>query len=214
MILADFSPETLVIPAILASFAALIWASRIHARKIREQLHAFAQRAGLRVNQTTVLGFTTVESLEGEQAGRAIRYWTYHTGSGKSRTTWIAVGVRPRASAGLTFDLSRQNFGSTLMALFGAKEIQVGDPAFDAAWFVRTNQPDFFAAALVPQIRARLMAEPVLRRTNRYELKDGLVQYVEIGRLSATEVLARLERQLPLLHELADVTEVFAGSAR
>jgi hypothetical protein len=212
--LAAFNPVLLVLPAMLALVVLVIWMAKEHARKTREALHAFAQRAGLRIQEQTVLGFTSVQSLEGEQAGRAVRYWTYSTGSGKSRTTWVAVAVRPRAEAGLQFDLTRQNFGSKIMEMFGVKEIKVGDPAFDAAWFVRTNQPDFLAAALVPSIRARLMAEPAGRWGARYKLENGLVQYVEQGHLSSAEVLARLERQLPLLHELADVAEVFAGTGR
>jgi hypothetical protein len=152
--------------------------------------------------------------MEGTQAGRTIRYWTYSTGSGKSRVTWVAVGVQPRAAAGLQFDLTRQNFGSKLMEMFGVKEIQAGDPAFDAAWFVRTNQPDFLAAALVPSIRARLMAEPAEGRSARYKLEQGPVHYAEQGSFASAAILERLERQLPLLHELADVAEVFAGTGR
>jgi hypothetical protein len=214
MILAAFHPGMLVFPVLISFIVAIIWAIRVHARKSREQIQAFAQRAGLRVNEQTVLGFTSVQSLEGEQTGRGLRYWSFATGTGKARTHWVAVGVRPQATAGLTFGLTRQNLGTKLMELFGTQEIQVGDPAFDAAWFVRTNQPDFFAAALVPQIRARLLAEPAGRRSARYEIKDGVVQYVEQGYLSGNGVLAHLERQLPLLHELADVAEVFAASGR
>lgn len=212
--LAAFNPALFIVPVTMAFFGVIIWLVVVHARKTRDRLHAFAARAGLRLTEQTVLGFTSVESLDGEQHGRTVRYWTYSTGSGKSRTTWVAVGVRPRGEAGLQFDLTRQNFGSKLLELFGTKEITVGDPAFDAAWFVRTNQPDFFAAALVPQIRARLLAEPAGRWGARYKLEQGPVQYVEQGSFAGSGVLERLERQLPLLHELADVAEVFAGSSR
>lgn len=211
---AALTPGLLILPALVGIVVLLLWAARGHARKTHALMGDFARRAGLRTVEKTALGFTWVESLEGEQAGRAVRYWTYATGSGKSRTTWVAASVRPRAEGGLQFDLTRQNFGSKIREMFGAKEIRVGDPAFDAAWFVRTNQPDFLAAALVPAIRARLMAEPAGRWGARYKLEHGLVQYVEQGHLSSAEVLARLERQLPLLHELADVAEAFAGTSR
>lgn len=209
-----FNPVLLVVPGMVALIALVIWAARAHARKTRELLHAFAQRAGLRIQEQTVLGYTFVESMEGEQAGRTVRYWTFQTGSGKSRTSWVAVAVRPRAEAGLQLELTRQHFGSKIMELFGVKEIRVGDPAFDAAWFVRTNQPEFLAAALVPSIRTRLMAEPAGHTDGRYKLEHGLMQYVERGQLYSAEVLARLERQLPVLQELADVAEVFASTGR
>jgi len=204
----------LILPAIIGGVVLLLWAARGHARKTRAMMVDFARRAGLRAVEKTALGFTWVESMEGMQAGRSVRYWTYSTGSGKSRVTWVAVGVQPRAAAGLQLELTRQNFGSKIMEMFGVKEVQVGDAAFDAAWFVRTNQPDFLAAALVPSIRARLMAEPAAGRSARYKLEQGPVFYAEQGAFASTAVLERLERQLPLLHELADVAEVFAGTGR
>jgi hypothetical protein len=96
--------------------------------------------------------------------------------------------------------------------MFGAKEIQVGDRAFDDAWFVRSNQPEYFKVALMPEIRAKFMAVPTGRWGARYKLEGGWVQYVEQGHLGGADVVERLEMQLPLLHELADVAEVFASS--
>ena len=205
--LAAFNPGLLFLPLFAVVPVLIFWAARNQARKTREGLLAFAAQAGLRMTETTILGFTTVESLEGEQQGRLVRYWTYSTGSGKSRTTWVAVGVQVPAGVALQFDLTRQNFGSKLMELFGVREIQVGDPVFDQAWFVRTNQPEFFAAALVPAIRARLMVEAASRPGGRYQLEAGFVRYVEQGCLAGATV-ERLAAKLPLLHDLADVAEV------
>lgn len=212
--IAAFHPGFLILPAVVGGVVVLLWALRAQARKVRDQMHGFAGARNLRLQEETVLGFVSVKSLEGQQSGRMIRYWTYSTGSGKSRTNWIAVGVQPRAATGLQFDLTRQNFGSKILGMFGVKEIQVGDPAFDAAWFVRTNQPDFLGAALVPSIRTRLMADPKGRWGSRYKLDGGLVHYVEQGWFNGTAALERLEQQLPLLHELADVAEVSAAAPR
>ena len=208
--LAAFDPGLWFLPVFIAIPVFFFWVARNQARKTREGLQAFAAQAGLRMTESTILGFTTVESLEGEQSGRLVRYWTYSTGSGKSRTTWVAVGVQVPAGVALQFDLTRQNFGSKLMELFGVREIQVGDPVFDAAWFVRTNQPEFFTAALVPAIRARLMVEAASRPGGRYQLEAGFVRYVEQGSLAGLTV-ERLAAKLPLLHDLADVAEVSTG---
>jgi hypothetical protein len=210
--IATFNPALLVLPGMIAMVGLVIWLVRAQAVKTRDRLHAFAQRAGLRVQEQTLLGFTSVQSLEGEQSGRAIRYWTYTTGSGKSRTSWVTVGVRPRGDGGMQFDLSRQNLGTKIMEMFGTRELRVGDPAFDEAWFVRTNQPEYFKVALMPEIRAKFMAAPTGRWGVRYKLEGGWVQYVEQGQLGSAGVVERLEQQLPLLHELADVAEVFGSS--
>lgn len=208
---AALNPGLLLLPLFVALPLFFFWLARNYARKAHAELTAFAAQSGLRLLEKTVLGITTVESLEGEQAGRPVRYWSYSTGSGKSRTTWVTVGVTVRGGGALTFDLTRQNFASKLMELFGAREIQVGDPAFDAAWFVRTNQPEFLAAALVPAIRARFMAEAADRRsTGAYKLENGVVRYTEMGSLTPGAV-ARFAAKLPLLQDLADVAEVSAG---
>lgn len=208
--IAELHPGLLVFPVFVVMAFLVVWAARKHARKTREELAALASRSGLRLTEKTSLGITMVESLEGQQQGRPVRFWSYSTGSGKSRTTWMTVGVTVPGAVALQFDLTRQNFASRLMELFGAKEIQVGDPAFDQAWFVRTNQPEFFAAALVPAIRAKLMAEVGDRRsTGGFKLENGIVRYTEMGGLSAAAV-ERFATKLPLLQDLADVAEVSA----
>lgn len=211
--MASLPPGLFVLPAMIVSVLVAIWLLRNYARKTRAQMQEFARSRNLRPQEQTVLGFTSINAFDGEQSGRAIRYWTFTTGAGKSRTTWIAVGVKPRAATGLQFELTRQNFGAKIMAMFGVKEIQVGDAAFDAAWFVRTNHPEFLAAALVPSIRARLMADPKGRWGARYKFDGAIVQYVEQGYFSVS-ALDRLEAQLPVLHELADVAEVSATISR
>jgi len=205
--LAAFNPVLLFLPLIVLMPVLLFWLVRKQARKNREGLAVFAAETGLRLTERTVLGCTTVERLDGEQSGRPVRYWSFATGSGKSRTNWVAVGVEVPAGVALQFELTRQNFGSKIMELFGVREIQVGDPAFDAAWFVRTNQPEFFAAALVPAIRARFMAETGAGRAGSFKLEAGMVRYAEMGGLSP-DTARRLAAKLPLLHDLADVADV------
>lgn len=208
--IAELNPGLLFLPLFLGVPVLIFWAARNQARKSRERLAAFAAQTGLRMVEKSILGCPVVESLEGEQAGRPVRFWTYTTGSGKSRTSWVTVGVTVRGGGALQFGLTRQNFGTKLMELFGSREIQVGDPAFDAAWFVQTNQPEFFAAALVPAIRAKLMAEVADRRSfGSYKLENGVVRYNEMGGLSPAAV-ERLAGKLPLLLDLADVAEVSA----
>jgi hypothetical protein len=144
--------------------------------------------------------------------GRAVRLWTYTTGSGKSQKTWVAAGVRPRAHGGLTFRLSRQGAMTKVMEFFGVKEITVGDPAFDAAWFVQTNQPDFLRAALVPDVRARLLEAAGRAPDCEFALRDGEVVYAEQGGFANAKQCDRVESALPVLRDLADVAEVYAST--
>ena len=204
-----------MIPAITMLFffglmAGLIWFAYRQQQLANANLAALAERLGLEVVvEKQFLG--SDRHAIGTQLGREIRFWAFTTGSGKSTRRWVAAGVRPRGSFALTFDLRAQGWGTKFMELFGTHEITVGDPVFDDAWFVQTNQPEFLAAALVPGIRAKLMAQPKGARAVSVKLASGLVQYVEEGTFSKAEIGLRLESQLPLLHDLADVAEVSAG---
>jgi len=127
---------------------------------------------------------------------------------------WLVVLQGRKARANLQALAQRQGFTTRIMEFFGTKEITVGDAAFDAAWFVQTNQPEFLAAALVPEIRARGMAALAARAKGSFSLKDGAVRYAEQGTLASAVQLARLEQQVPLLHYLADLTDVAAAAER
>jgi len=202
----------LVVLGFCAFFGLAIWAGRAQQKKALANLAALAGRLGLNVSggQST---FGPGPAAEGTQQGRQVRFWSYTTGSGKSRQHWVAAGVRPRADGGLNFELQPQGFGTKFMELFGVKEIQVGDQRFDDAWFVQTNQPEFLAAALVPEIREKLMQTVGPKaRPGSYKLEAGVVRYAELGSFSDAALVARLESRLPLLHDLADVGEVFAST--
>lgn len=203
----------LIVVGILGISALIVWAAVVAHRKAEANLQALAVRHGLQVVKEGS-GITAVTSVRGQRQGKEVRFWTYSTGSGKSRRTWCAVGVRPRAAGDLAFDLRPQGFGTTIMGWFGAREIQVGDPAFDAAWFVRTNQPDFLTAALVPDIRTKLSSLPRAAGDAEYKLKEGLVQFATQGSFGSATVIARLEARLPVLFDLADLAEVSASQPK
>lgn len=184
----------------------------VQARKTRANVQALARQLGLTVTEKKILGLVARRELNGVVDGRSLRCWTYTTGSGKSQQHWCAVAVQPRSSGRLTFDIQRQDFGTKVMEFFGSKEITVGDPVFDAAWFVRTNEPDFLSAALVREIRGKFMAALAGGAKGSFALKDGAVCYAERGGFYSAPLTRRLEQQVPLLRDLADLAEVFAGT--
>lgn len=204
--------EALVIAVIGSGFIALVvWGAIQHQKKVRANLEALAARLGLQVTGDPRKALARA-GVEGVRQGKQVRFWTYSTGSGKSRQTWCAAAVTARAHGGLEFEFQRQGVGTKIMEWFGAKEIQVGDPAFDRDWFIRTNQPDFLAAALVPEIRSRLAALREVATRRPIRLEAGVVQLALAGTFASERVIARLESSLPLLFDLADIAEVFAGT--
>ena len=192
--------------------ALVVWLARTSAQKTEANLTELAQRLGLTLTATRVFGLISGAELNGVIDGRNVRFWSYSTGSGKSRQTWVAVGVRPRQESALQFSLSRQGFSTGIAQLFGAKEITLGDRVFDDAWFIETNQPESLAAALVPAIREKLMAVHAGSRTGKVRLEKGEVVFSEPGGFSSRDQLVRLEAAVPVLLDLADVAEVLGQS--
>lgn len=189
----------------------VFWMAVTQARKTTANLQALAQRLNLVYGEARISSLVTSRTVSGPQAGREVSFHGFTTGSGKSSTTWRAVSVQPRRTGRLTFNFHRQGLASKIEALFGAKEAVVGDAAFDAAWFLQTNEPEFLGAALVPEVRAKLMAAQAAGGANgNFKLVDGTVRYAEVGTFADPRACTRLEQMLPVLHDLADITEVAA----
>jgi hypothetical protein len=185
----------------------IVLATKAH-KKTVARMAAFAERLGFTV--VPGAGRWDCPRVAGVVRGKRVEFFNYTTGSGKSRTHWVAVSVEPAVRVALTFRITRQGFVSTLQSLFGAKEITVGDKSFDDRWFIETNKPDFFRAALLPEVRVKIDAAAASARKHvniEFKLEDGRVRYAEVGGFSE-ETLARYEAMLPLLCDLADVAEV------
>lgn len=210
--------ETLVFAGFVALMVSvpvlIIWSVHKSHQRMRVNLTALAGRLNLRLHEKPQRFAATERWLEGAPHGRHVRVWSFTTGSGKSRQHWAAAGVQPRRAGAATLRLQPQGFGTKLAEIFGAKEIQVGDERFDAAWFIRTNEPDLLRAALVPEIRERLMAARAAGAGGTFAFEDGLMRYVETGTFASAKTVAHVEAALPALFDLADIIEVLAPAKR
>jgi hypothetical protein len=197
----------------VAFVGALIWIGRKQHVRLLANLDALAQRHGLKVVSSRAMT-NSRHVIEGPVRGRLVRFWSFTTGAGKSRRYWVAVGVQPRRLDGFTFRIERQTIAARLSEFFGAKEIVVGNPRFDEAWFVRSSHPAEFAAALLPEIQERLLAAQASGAKGEFKCEDGFVFYVQNGFFSTESTVALLESLLPVLTDLADVAEVCAAAPR
>lgn len=205
----DFLVFALLIVGVGVFFGIIYRIGATLSRKALANMRTLAERLKISVvEKPSKFGIHDYPEAAGTMRGKQVRLFNYTTGSGKSKTTWSAIAVTPTAHGGLTFALSREGIGSKMMSLFGAKEIKVGDKFFDDKWYVRSNAPEFFAAALLPEIREKIMAAP-----GGWKLQEGIVIYSERGMFSDT---ARCERFAPLTGaacDLADIAEVYAKQA-
>jgi hypothetical protein len=183
-----------------------VWAVRREIKATRN-LAALAARLGLRFRPARENGPGTGNTAEGDFQDRTARFWAYATGSGKSRTEWVAVSVRLAGDSRLTVQLKPQGFGTKLAELFGAKEIEVGEPRFDGEWFIRTNAPATCRTALLPEIRERLMTARQTGARGVFTLEKGVAAYTETGTFAPDATVMRLESLLPLLRDFAEAAE-------
>jgi len=181
----------------------------IASRKALENVKHLADRLRLRVTENKpVLGFQRSPEAMGIIRGKKVRIYNYTTGTGKSKTTWSAVAVTPALHSKLTFALTHQGIGTKLLEVFGAKEIKVGDAAFDRDWFIRTNDPGFFSAALLVEMQQKIQANK-----GRWKLADGQVIYSERGSFTDVGRTARFDSVVDVACDLADIAEVYAQHA-
>jgi len=185
---------------------AVVWAVRREIKAARN-LTALASRLGLRFRPSKENEKGVGNTVEGDFQGRPARFWTYATGSGKSRTEWVAVSMRLSGDPRLTVQLKPQGFGTKSAEIFGAKEIEVGETRFDGEWFIRTNAPATCRAALLPELRERLMTARQTGARGVFSLEKGVAGYTEMGSFAREATVARLESLLPLLRDFAEAAE-------
>lgn len=198
-------------------FAALmlVWTvvmGRRQMRRTRANLAMLAADLGLELReQPPVFGFLQrTPAVAGMAGGRRLRFFTYSTGSGKNRRTWRALGLGCQNSRGLTLQLTTQGFLSGLGAALGMQDVKVGDAAFDDRFVVKTNDPEFIRAALLPEIRSALLSRWAPRVSGAsVKLDRQELVYAEMGSFADLGVVARMKALLEPLQELASLPEVY-----
>ena len=208
------SPETFL-PLIFVAFFLLLAGDAVvgalkQQRQAREQLAGLARRLGLELRRSEPkLGFEPPPTVAGRHRDRTVRFFTYTTGSGKSSTTWSAVAAAVGGAGGFSLELFPENFLTRIATALGLQDIRVGDPAFDQAFIVRSNDPAYAAAALLPEIRSRLLAERPSGGRGHLTIKDGEVRYAEVGAFDNEARVMRLADMLEVVCDLAEVAEVY-----
>ena len=179
-------------------------------RKAREQLAGLASRMGLELKrQPAVLGFEGPATVEGQHRDRMVRFFTFTTGSGKSRVSWSATSAAVAGTGGFTLDLGPESLFTRIATKLGMQDIQIGDPEFDRQFVVKSNDAAYASAALLPEIRARLLAERSNGAHGHLAVKGGEVRYAEVGGFDDPARTARLAGMLEVACDLAEVAEVY-----
>ena len=141
----------LAILAVLATGVAAFAIGRIISEfRVATAWHEAARVIGLTdVREKTFLGM--LQDLRGESGDFTVILETYKAGKNESATRLSVTDRRERIPFGL--DLRAEGFSSTVEKTFGAKEVEIGDPAFDEQVYVRGPE-DVLRALLHAPTRA------------------------------------------------------------
>lgn len=212
----SFSFETIfpfVIPVIfVAVFVLIIRAAVVQSRKERANLRQLADRLGLQMPDPGTKGWfaTPQRRATGTFRGRSVQVYAYTTGAGKSRTSWCALSVSAAIRPGFSLKLTSENLFTKAGRLLGMDDITTGDPAFDAAFYVKSKQGSFVRAALIPEVRIRLLEVWKQHHVGgAFTVENGEVKYTEIGHFANAKICDRFPTLLELACDLAEIGEAW-----
>jgi hypothetical protein len=217
-------PALIFIGVFLALVCWIVWAAMAANRRIQENMRNLATQLGMEF--VPAPGRLEQPRLTGILRGRKADIFSYVTGSGKSSTAYVAMTVQVAMPDKLSCTLNKRSSGTGMVERIatkmaerffteiaesrGVQEITIGDAEFDQAWAIWTNQPEFARAALLPELRAKLVEAQRAGATGSFEINGGLVKYSEIGFFSDLEQCERLAKQADLVCGLTEAIEVAA----
>jgi hypothetical protein len=205
-------------PFLFGAFVAAIivagtLAARHQYRKARENLERLAAQLGLEAvaePPKPIVG-APPPRLRGRLRGRAVGVSSYTTGSGKHRTTWCAISAETAGSGRLMLSVSEENLLTRVGHALGMNDVATGDEAFDRRFYVKSSDPGYVRAALIPEVRAKFAQSWKASPSGRIETKGRDAVYAEIGSFADAALCARIAGMAELVCDVAEIAEAHRG---
>jgi hypothetical protein len=150
----------------------------------------FARKFGLALKPG---GWFQNPSVSGTYKNLNVYLYTYTQGSGKSKTTYTSMVVYLPITNRSHLRISPEGLLSKITKAFGAQDIPIGDPAFDAAFIIKSDTPELVPHILTPAIRGTMLRG---RGGNvNVTVSAGTVSFTRVG----------IERDQNTLHYLIEL---------
>lgn len=159
-------PGIILVLIVMVAIVALALALANHRTTVAQWTQAAAQ-LGLDLHTGSMFSYPRMDGLVSDYE---VSVGTITKGSGNNQQRYTRFQVQyPSIDLGL--ELSRQTkVGGFFRRMVGMQDLEIGDPSFDEAFVVKTNDPDRLAAYLTGQRRStlsRLLATyPTLKVTD------------------------------------------------
>jgi len=150
-------------------------------------------------------------TASGQYAGRALKFYSFVSGSRRNRQIWQAMSLSCANPGGLRFELGAQNVvTSAIGAMMGMEDLVLGDAAFDKRFLIGTNAPQFPCAALTPELRSLLLRQWSDRSMGAcLKVYGGAIVYAECGAFTEGGIIARMRAMLEPMALLAALPEAY-----
>ncbi|MFQ5459416.1 MAG: hypothetical protein ACE5EL_01340 [Anaerolineae bacterium] len=176
-------------------FGVMAWALGVaRTQSVDQAWSAAARRLGLRFKPG---GLRAPRRIRGTYADMSVTVDTASTGNGEKTRKSTRYFVGFPHGLGLGLEVRHEGFMSSVSRLFGAEDIQFGDPAFDNEFEVRGSDPDRVAAFLTPDRRREIMRRLRSQPTGRIA-DDGVFASTMRVERSDTAIVATVESLVAL----------------
>jgi hypothetical protein len=143
--------------------------------RVYEGLEAFANHRGWRI-EPAKLGYWTLDaSVVGQQDGVPISV-TF-----TPRQGWVSTKSTRESPLPVPFLITHEGVLSRLGHAIGIHDVEVGDRAFDDAFRLKTEDPDWLRRLLTPELRATLLRLHAQIQPNAYHWLHVRHDVVELG---------------------------------
>ena len=141
--------------------------------------------------------------LTGTYRQRPLHLYTYSVGTHDNRTVYTAITLAIAGPSGASLEITpASSIGNVLGRMIKAQDVQIGDPAFDGRFVIKSDPPEFAARVLGDdRLRARVGEIPA---AFRIAIEPGNVEYSRRGLEEDAQLLVRL---FNVLSDLADQIE-------
>lgn len=183
--------EIAVLLGTVVAAGAILWFAAWRASRIEEEWRRAAQTIGATFQPG---GFFSHQSMRGRIYGLPFVLETFTRGSGRNSSTWTRLRVHYPAPLDLGLRITREGFWSFVSKLFGAQDVEVGDPAFDSMALIKSNSPARTREWLTPARRLRIAR--LLDSYPNVEIGDSAVEWAQRGVLRKADRIVGLVKAL------------------
>ncbi len=175
-----------------AGAAAIAGAIFYFVRRSSDELNRDWRNLGITTGLTLKPGgvFSQPE-LSGIYRRRPVRLYLYNAGTEGQRITYTALSLTVKNPANSRLEITpSSSVGNFFGKMLKAQDVEIGNPAFDARFVVRSEPADFASTLLgEPGIQAKILEIP---DSFRIELSGTSLKYSKRGLEEDAELLVRL----------------------